>query len=80
MLETRHVPGLGIMAFEQLLHVEVCTVSSTIIFPVPGVLTFVFTSPWTIQPVVPTCQPPDAKLNKVPELLGDSLMSDSSIP
>jgi hypothetical protein len=25
-------------------------------------------------------QPPDAKLDKVPELFGDSLMPDSSIP
>jgi hypothetical protein len=76
MLGTRHDPGLGIMEFAQPLHVEVCTASSTIISPVPGVLTFVLTSPLRIQPAVSTYQPPDAKLDKVPELLGDSLMPD----
>jgi hypothetical protein len=39
-------------------------------------LTFVLTSPWRIQPAVSTYQPKDAKLDKVPELLGGSLMPD----
>jgi hypothetical protein len=39
-------------------------------------LTFVLTSPWRIQPAVSTYQLPEAKLDKVPELLGDSLMPD----
>jgi hypothetical protein len=66
-----------IMESAQPLHVGVCTASSTIVFPVPGVLTFVLTSPCeqnTTCPAVSTYQPPDAKLDKVPELLGDSLM------
>jgi hypothetical protein len=45
LLGTRHDPGLGIMEFAQPLHIGVCTASSTIISPVPGVLTFVLTSP-----------------------------------
>jgi hypothetical protein len=38
-------PGLGKMEFAQPLHVDFCTASSTVNFPLPGVLTFVLTSP-----------------------------------
>jgi hypothetical protein len=69
-------PGLGYNGVCTTSHVKVCTASSTIFFPIPGVLTFVLTSPWRIQPAVSTYQPLDAKLDKVPELLGDSLMPD----
>jgi hypothetical protein len=62
---TWHDPRLGIMEFAQLVHVGVCTASSTIIFPVPGVLTFALTSPWRIQPAVSAYQPPNAKLDEV---------------
>jgi hypothetical protein len=76
LLGATHDPVLGIMEFAQPLHVEVCTVSSTIIFPVPRCLTFDVTSARKIQPAVSAYQPPDAKLDKVAELLGDSLMPD----
>jgi hypothetical protein len=45
LLGTSHDPGLGIIEFAQPLHVGVCTASSTIISLVPGVFTFVLTSP-----------------------------------
>jgi hypothetical protein len=75
-LGTRDDPGLGIMEFAQPLHVEVCRASSTIISPSTWCLDLCSHISLKDKPAVSAYQPPDPKLDKVAELLGDSLMPD----
>jgi hypothetical protein len=65
-----------IMELAEPLHGRILQSLFYHIFPSTWYLDFVPASSWRKQPAVSTYQLSDAKLDKVPELLGDSLMPD----
>jgi hypothetical protein len=65
-----------IMQLTEPLHRRSLQNLSCHIFPSIWCLDLCSHISWRKQPTLSSYQPPDAKLGKVPELFGDSLMSD----